>query len=172
MMLAVSNSPGTEVVFVGDGVAFLDGEIGFRTYESLAMEHEHSEIRVLELRSWGGILDPAVKIGSLVSENKVAVHVFDYCESACVIIALSSSELSASPDAQFGFHRGAAVASPDSELGRFVADSATDELLSRLHRLGVPDAILRQAEQTPPNEMYYVSGEDFYRAGLVQHLVE
>jgi hypothetical protein len=170
--VAVSKSPGAEVVVMGDGVSVLDGEIGFKTYASLPKANEQDRIRLLRLRSWGGFLDVAIDMGSFVSENAIAIHVDEYCESACVIVALSGSELYVSPYARFGFHRGSAAASPHSQTGRFLAASGTDELLSRLHRLGVPDAILRQAEETSPDEMYYVSGEDMYRAGLAQHLVD
>jgi hypothetical protein len=43
---------------------------------------------------------------------------------------------------------------------------ATDQLITRLRRLGVPEPILLRAQATPPDAMYYVSGQEFHEAGL------
>ena len=111
-------------------------------------------------------------MGSFLQDEGISTFVAEECASACVIVALSGAELYVTRDARFGFHRGSAVASYESELGRFLSDAATADVVSRLRRLGVPEAILSQAEQTRPEGMFYVSGEDFHRAGLADHLVE
>lgn len=172
IMMAVSNSPGVEVRFIGNGGALLDGEIGLSTFDPLAEERRRNEVLVLKLKSPGGLISAAQSIGTLLKTYGIATFVEGHCESACVIVALSSAELHVSPNAQFGFHRGSAVASSESELGKFIANLATDDLISQLRGLGVPESVLRRAEETPPDQMHYVSGEDIYRFGLAQHLVE
>lgn len=172
MALAFSASPGAGFVPLGDGVLLLDGDIGFASFDSLVNESALTEVRMVQLRSGGGLIDSAVSIGAFLTNNDIATFVDSACESACVIVALSGSDLYVAPDARFGFHRGSALARPDSELGRFVSGLATDDLFARLSGLGVPDEILERARTTPPDEMYYVSGEALYRAGLADHLVE
>lgn len=168
IMQAVRNSTGTAVRLVGDGVALLDGEIGYGTLESLSEEHRKNVISLLELRSEGGDIDSAIEMGAFLRLNDIATFVERRCESACVIVALSSTKLYVTLDAQFGFHRGSAIASYESQLGKYIAKLATTNLIAQLKNLGVPEQILRRAEQTPPMKMYYVSGAEFLRAGLAQ----
>jgi hypothetical protein len=172
IIVAASNSPGADVLYLGDGVLWLDGEIGSATLRTLSEESIRDDVYILHLQSNGGVIDSAVAMGLLLDEKAISTFVDGYCESACVIVALSSDELYVSRAAQFGFHRGSAVASRGSGLGRFLERVATDQMLSRLRSLGVPEEILQAAGQTPPESIYYVSGEDLYRAGLAQHLID
>lgn len=170
MALALAASPGASFVYAGDGVLLLDGEIGFDTFESLVRESALNEIRLVQLHSGGGLIESAARIGAFIADNDLATFVNSGCESACVIVALSSAKLYVTPDARFGFHRGSALANPDSELGRFVSGLATDDLIARLGALGVPEEILDRARNTPPDQMHHVSGEDLHRAGLADYL--
>jgi hypothetical protein len=170
--VAASRSGGSLVHLADDGLMMLDGEIGFATMASLQQVHTEGGSDILELRSGGGLIDSAAEMGSFVQDKGISTFVAEECASACVIVALSGAELYVTPGARFGFHRGSAVASYESELGRFLSDAATDDLISRLRSLGVPEAILSQAAQTPPDGIFFVSGEEFHRAGLADHLVE
>ena len=64
------------------------------------------------------------------------------------------------------------MASPNSQMGRFLGSAATIAYISQLESLGVPEYILRKAEQTPAEDMYYISGKELYDAGLAHYLVE
>ena len=169
--LAASNYQGAAVVFGDNGVAILDGKIGFRTLETLRKGYR-SQVSLLELNSPGGLIDAALEIGQFIKSNNINILVERDCESACVIVALSGVQLYVSSDARFGFHRGKAVASSDSQLGTYIGRTATNDLVHHLNRLGLPEQILRKVEQTPSDDMYYLSGERFYEIGLAHHLVD
>jgi hypothetical protein len=172
IMLALSKAHGVEARFVGDGLIVLDGVIGFGTFESLYEQYTWNDVTTIHLTSGGGLLDEAKKIALFVGDKEIAIWVSSTCESACVIIALASPEIYVAPNALFGFHRGSAVASPNSELGRFIGGAATEDYMAQLMRLGVPHYILRKAQETPPDDMYYVSGRELFDIGLAHHLAE
>lgn len=172
MMVATGSYAGSEVYVADDGTMVLEGEIGFATFPSLVLAHEQSGSSVLVLSSGGGLVDTAKSMGNFLRENAISTEVEQTCASACVIVALSGESLRVAPEARFGFHRGSAIASPDSELGRFLSRFATDDMVSELRRLGVPESTLARAETTPPTEMFFLSGEELYRAGLADDLLE
>jgi hypothetical protein len=172
IMLALSKAFGVEARFVGDGLIVLDGVIGIGTFDSLYEQYTWNDVRMIHLTSVGGLLDEAKKIALFVVDKEIAIWVNTTCESACAIIALASPEIYVAPNARFGFHRGSAVASPTSELGRFIGGAATEEYVAQLMRLGVPHYILRNAQETPPDDMYYVTGRELFDIGLVHHLAE
>lgn len=99
---------------------------------------------VLQVRSEGGIIDSAVEMGDFLEENGIGTFVLGYCESACLIVPLSSGNLRVSRNARFGFHRGASVARAGSEIGRFISKVATDQLVQKLVQLGYPIGLLRR----------------------------
>ena len=165
IMQTVKSFPGASVVFY-QGLASLDGDIGYATLESLEAVLNLESVSKLELRSEGGTIDAAISIGELLAEKRLDVFVKDNCESACVVVALSGERLFVAPDAQFGFHRGSAVASTESQIGRFIGNLATEEYISALGERGVPREILSIAEETPAEEMHYLSGEEMVQLGL------
>ena len=171
IMLAARSASGEKVQSLGGGIAALDGDIGYGSYYSMVDAHQEEKITVLKLRSHGGVIDSATRIGEFLERYRINTYVDSYCESACVIVALYGSVLYVTPESRFGFHRASSVASNDSELGQYIANLGTGDLLSKLKELGIPDYILDKAETTPPQEMYYVSGSEFHKAGMAQ-LVE
>ena len=156
----------------GPHLAVLNGEIGSATFPSLRRAMVRADIVALELRSPGGLIDAAVEIGHYIRQHDLDTLVTDNCESACVIIALSGRSLTVAHDAQFGFHRGSVLARTNSELGRFISDTATNDFMAHLERLGIPQQVLRIAENTPAWEIYYVTGEKLIEWKLAQPFEE
>ncbi len=76
------------------------------------------------------------------------------------------------PDALFGFHRGSAAASKNSQLGRYIGNMGTEDYVSALDARGVPDSILMKTRNTPANDMYYLSGAEMVSLGLALDLLE
>ncbi len=172
IMRGVKSAKGEKVFFDRD-LAILDGEIGYETLASLKNGLvDDGSTPTLILKSNGGSIDSAVKIGELLSDYQIDVVVVNYCESACVIIALSGTRLFVSSRARFGFHRGSAVASRNSQLGKYIADLATNEYISALKSLGVPQSVLKIAKETPADEMYYLSGDQMMHFGMALDLSE
>ncbi|MGB3316765.1 MAG: hypothetical protein WBB85_20405, partial [Albidovulum sp.] len=134
--------------------------------------YDNSPFSVLELDSGGGRIDSAQSIGDFVVKNQIEVHVNGTCASACVIVALRARRLLALPEADFGFHRGSAIADTDSELGRFAGRTATLEMFKELRKGGIPDEILQVGQETSADSMYYVTGQKLHAAGVVDALIE
>jgi hypothetical protein len=167
IMTAVKYSAGTSV-YADQGFAVLDGEIGHETLSTLRNVVDYERISILFLRSEGGLIEIGIEIGKLLKLNRMAVFVPENCESACVIIALSGEQLYVAPDARFGFHRGSAVASNNSQLGRFIGNAATEDYVLALGALGVPESILAITRATPSNDMHYLSGDEMISIGLAR----
>ena len=165
IFVAVKDSPGAAVYFE-QGFFVLDGEIGHVTLSSLQSVLDMELSSTLLLRSEGGLLDIGMEIGEILREKKIDVFVSENCESACVIIALSGESLIVTRDARFGFHRASAVASNNSQLGRFIGNDGTEDYLSALDALGVPESILIKTRNTAPSDMYYLSGAEMVNLGL------
>ncbi|WP_063303327.1 hypothetical protein [Pseudovibrio sp. W64] len=159
---------GVVVSVQNKGSAVLYGEIGSKTFDTLKMAHSKAPIHSIELRSGGGDITSAERIGAFINDKGIEVLVKSHCASACVLIALSASELYVSPDARFGFHQASTAASLDSQMGSFYGKIATEEFISQLKILGTPSFLLEQVRKTPPNQMYYISGEDLSQFGLAE----
>lgn len=172
IILAASNSRGAEVFLVRDNMASLNGEIGFGTPETLKNLYLLNPFSLLNISSNGGLINPAVEMGEFLSENGIDTLVTGSCESACVIVALYGAQLYVSSNAQFGFHRGSAPASAESQLGKHIGDLATQDLIKILRKLRVPKPILERLEKTPSDEMFYLSGARLFELGLANHLVD
>lgn len=162
-------SPGVSVQIAAPYKAQLEGEIGPETYESFMGLLNGSRVTMLTLTSEGGSIDDALLIGNQIKQKKIAVLVSDYCESACVLIALSSPNLMVAENSQFGFHRASVYAVSDSQLGRFLSDSGTIDFIEHLRELGMPEDVLSIALNTPADEMYYITGNELVRMGLALH---
>lgn len=172
LALSIHSSRGDEVERVDELLARLSGEIGPRTLSSLTEEQLRGEIKFLELDSIGGLVEVANEIGDFLIAHGISTFVEAECSSACVIVALSGRQLLVTQDARFGFHRGSSAADIDSELGRFMSKAATADMIETLKRRGVPQEILKRAEDTPADSMYYVTGQVMHQIGLAQRLVE
>lgn len=162
---------GDEVIAIDDDSVLLYGEIGPRTVDSFAAAAVGAT-SVLELDSGGGRLDSARQIAAIVADRGLVVTVYGTCASACVLIALRGKELRAAPDAQFGFHRGSAIADAESELGRFASAQATEEMFDELRRRGIPNEILTSGRNTLPDDMHFETGRRLFELGIVDALVE
>jgi len=167
IMMATQDSPG-ESVYSNRDLVVLDGYIGHETLSTFREILNQKSFPLLLLRSEGGLIGAGIEIGEILNNRQMDVLVTENCESACVIVALSGTNLFVDAEASFGFHRASATAGNSSQLGRFIGDIATEELLTALDALGVPDSILKIAEQTSPSEMYYVSGYEMVRLGLAR----
>lgn len=167
IMTAVKDSAGVNV-YADQGFVVLDGDIGHETLSTLRTVVDYERPSILLLRSEGGLIEIGIEIGKLLKLNRMAVFVPENCESACVIIALSGDQLYVAPDARFGFHRGSAVASNNSQIGRFIGNAATEDYVLALGALGVPESILAITRATPSNDMHYLSGAEMVSIGLAR----
>jgi ATP-dependent protease ClpP protease subunit len=163
---------GAQITLQGHNFAILEGLIGKATLPSLQALVSENNIKFLELRSGGGLIDPAIQLADYLRVEKISSVNYTHCESACVIVALGGKSLYASPKSVFGFHQGSSIASRDSQLGRLTGKIGTDVLFSALKDRGVPLKILEKAMKTPSKEMYYLTGIEMFDLGLVKRLIK
>ncbi len=154
-----------------DRTLVLDGQIGLETKRSLEVELEQGGIEAILLSSNGGYIDLSLKISRLIQEHQLDVYVVNECSSACVILALSGESLYAEPDAKFGFHRAQTATKRDGQVADYMRTQATNAMIDFFKHKNVPAHILERAENTSSDDMFYFSGEDLYREGLVRELL-
>ena len=169
--MSLQGFQGEEVERIEPSVARLQGEIGTLTISSLIENDRKERLKLIELDSIGGLIDVADEIGKFVERNDIVTFVQNSCESACVLIALSGEQVLVTASSRFGFHRASTAADINGELGRFLSKSATLDFIELLRERGIPQNILSIAEETPADEMYYVSGQEMYRMGLADKIV-
>ena len=165
---ALTKYPGVEIVMRENGLAYLGGEIGYTTLLSLIQLNEDNKIRYLELNSPGGIIDAAMGIDRYLMEEGISTIVIEKCESACVLIAVGQNPLYVNTTAKFGFHNAASLAEKSSQRGRLSSQAGSDYMFTELLKKGIPQNIIREAELTPAEAMYYVSGEEFIKFGVAK----
>ena len=166
--IALVKYPGVEVLMQEDGLAYIGGEIGYTTLLSLIELNENKTIRFIELNSPGGIIDAAMGIDRYLIEEGISTIVVEKCESACVLIAIGDKQLHVNQTAKFGFHNAASLAHETSQRGKLSSKAGSEFMFNELSKKGVPERIIREAELTPADEMYYVSGADFIEIGLAK----
>ena len=157
---------------VDDNWVQINGPIGDLTLKSVNQIAYSNDIKVVELHSGGGLIASALSVASIIDRNKITTVVKGECASACVLIAVSGKQLFVSPDASFGFHNASSISQPESELGKYNSMVASKTMFSFLKKNGIPSDIIKKAESTPANQMYYVTGADLIRRGIAIRLNE
>jgi hypothetical protein len=161
---------GVAATIVDENWLFIDGAIGSLTLETINKIANSNDIKFVQLNSGGGLIETALDIARFVDKNNISTVVNGECASACVLIAISGKKLLVSRTAKFGFHNASSISQPGSELGKFSSMVASETMFSFLIKRGIPRDIIKEAEATPANEMYYVNGVDFIRRGLAVQL--
>lgn len=170
-LVALDEYENTKLI-MSDGWIVIDGVIGHNVASDINIQTNLSATNGIKIRSSGGLIDSAIQIASIVEENALPVHVQQYCESACVIIASASPYLSADRNAVFGFHRGAPLVDSSDSWSKFVASKATDQLISALRKNGIPEKILLVAIETSPDDMHQVLAQQLHTLGIVKRLTD
>ena len=163
---------GEPSISISNDTIAIDGPIGAKTFVSIKALTDQNEVRSIIIDSPGGLINVALQISGLIKGRRIAVHVAEHCESACVIIAKSSNHLSASKVAVFGFHQGSSLGGTTSSLADFTNTMATDEMIASLRELGIPNDILDKAIKTSPDNMFYVSATEMYSRGIINELTD
>jgi len=152
--------------------------IRFRT----EIEQRGEYVKTIVLDSPGGSVMDALEIGALIQEKGLATKVAagNLCASSCPIIFASGTERIASADSAIGVHQIYAASLGEASRDAFAvagvamadAQSTTAEITRHLTKSGVDPALWLHALDTPPDRLYYFSGEEMQRLKLVTQLVE
>lgn len=154
------------------GILLIEGVIGPLTFQSIKNYAATQKVHSIVLNSQGGLIDNAIEIADYIQRNSIDTYVLNYCESACVIIAVSGNQLYANSDAKFGFHQSAVLTSYESQLTQAMSNEGTLQMIEALAYYGVPPEILAWINKTKSKDMVYFSGEELYDYGLNLQLID
>ena len=114
---------------------------------------------IVMLKSGGGKIVPAIRIGEMVKAKGYTTAVNDICASACALIWLAGSKRFMTPTAHIGLHQAY------NATGQ--ADGPGNAILgSYLTRLGLSYSAIAFATQAGPDGVKWLTYDDAKRVGI------
>ncbi|MFD1744720.1 hypothetical protein ACFSE1_04525 [Rhizobium helianthi] len=128
-------------------------------------------IKVVSLNSPGGSVDDALAMSSLIRERKLTTRVEKraLCASSCPIVMAGGTVREAEKDAVIGVHQifNGSKERPSPEQAMSSAQSTTARLARHLDAMGIAASLWFHALETPPDRLYYLSGQEMKEFRLV-----
>lgn len=152
--------PSLEVV---DGVALIDGDIGFEQFYALEQLLKTRDINGLELNSYGGRIYAARAIAKLITDNNLTTHVESICTSACTLIFVAADRRTLSDTGVLGFH---GYQQLDHIKTLEIETEETRDKSYMIYR-GVSEGFAKAAYDVPPEEMWFPDRSILIAAGVV-----
>jgi hypothetical protein len=121
-----------------------------------------SDVRVLHLNSPGGRLAEADLMAAEVRKRRLITYVSERCESACTHVFLAGRERWISERAVLGFHQPSF-----SSLDRETTAGLIENERHRLRSMGLPDAFVSKALDTPSDKMWRPTHEELLAAQVI-----
>jgi hypothetical protein len=141
--------------------AELRGALGDGASRALAeLLTRHPGVRTLHVTSPGGFANEGLRIANLVRERRLRVVVDSFCESACTLVLLASSQRVMRPDSAIGFHRARGSSGQDIIPVR-------DETAEALYAVGASEAFVAKVHVTPSYDMWKPPQPRLLREGIV-----
>ncbi len=141
------------------------------------LEARGEYVATVVLESPGGSVEDALSIGAMIRERGLATEVRAgaLCASSCPLVFAAGVERRAPAEAAIGLHQiyAAAISADPASTFRMAgtamadAQAMTARILAHLTASGVDPALWLHALETPPNQLYYLSGEEMERYRLV-----
>lgn len=119
-------------------------------------------VTTVVLSSGGGWVSEAELLAEVIRKRGLNTYVEHYCASACTIVFLAGKKRAMAPSAKIGFHSGRVAGS----AGIFYVEK-NERLRALYQNAGLPDAFVRQALDTPSQNMWYPGHEDMQSAGVL-----
>lgn len=153
----------------GDGTELrLDGDLMDGTARRIRrLLRAQAGVRVLSLRSEGGLVDEAEQIGDIVSAYGLATFAPDTCVSACTLVFVRGRERLAVPDVQLGFH-----APYDAGISGEQVPVPSDEERQAYVAAGIAPDFVDRALSTPSAEIWFPERDHLLRARVVSAFVQ
>lgn len=111
------------------------------------------------LRSGGGKIAPAMRIGEIVRAKNYTTVVKDYCASSCALIWLAGSKRFMTPAAHIGLHQAFNTTGQADGTGNAI-------LGSYLTRLGLGYPAIAYATEAGPGGIKWLTVDDAKRVGI------
>lgn len=120
-------------------------------------------VSTVVLSSGGGWIREGLMLADVIRKRGLSTYVEGSCESACTIAFLAGSTRAADPSARIGFHASRSIGSTD-----VAPSSAETAQLRTIYRdAGLPSEFVRQALDTPYNQMWYPPREELLASGVL-----
>jgi hypothetical protein len=145
---------------VNQKVVTIDGVIDFGDFEAFQSKTSFLNNATVVLRSNGGRLVPAIKIGETIRAKGYATYVDEHCASACALIWLAGQQRYMSPTAQIGFH---AAYNENSGQEGGIANALVGAFLTKM---GLPYEAVIYATVAAPNSMKWLTLADAKQLGI------
>jgi hypothetical protein len=143
----------------------IDGDIDFGDFETFQSKTRALSQATVTLRSNGGKLVPAIKIGETIRQKGFATYVHEYCASACTFMWLAGTQRYMAATAQIGFH-----AAYDDRTGQ-EGGMANAIVGAYLTKLGLPYEAVIYATVAAPDSMRYLTVADAKRVGIDVNII-
>jgi hypothetical protein len=124
-------------------------------------------LRLVHLRSLGGRISEAQRIGDLIRKHNLDTYVPYECMSACTIIFLSGHERLITAKSRIGFHQPDLAGVTPEEREDLIAEEE-----SRLRSLGLSAAFARKANLAPPDKMWFPSSAELITEKAATRVVD
>jgi hypothetical protein len=140
------------VIGINGGIEAADAD----RFQELASTRNNA---MVFLRSGGGKMAPAIRIGEIIKAKGYVTVVREVCASACALIWLAGSKRFMTATARIGLHQAYTVTGQ--------ADGAGNAILgSYLTRLGLSYSAIAYATQASPGEVKWLTVDDAKRVGI------
>ncbi len=154
---------------IGTTWVVVDGEIYDGFADQVIGRLRESKAVGLIIRSPGGSLYEARRLGRYLRANGLRVGVDGLCTSACVDVLAGGIARFVTSDARLGIHQSRVPAQLSShEGGQFSVVAAA----LYLREMGVDDSVALAAAAVPNDQMYWISLREALDTGLVTKVVE
>lgn len=128
-------------------------------------------VTTVSLNSPGGSLEDALAMARLIRDKGLATRVEDgaLCASSCPLILAAGERRSAGDRSAVGLHQFYAAGGelPGPAQAMSDAQVTTARITRHLSEMGVDPALWLHALETPPRQLYYLTGEELARYRLV-----
>jgi hypothetical protein len=105
-------------------------------------------------------------VAAVIEAHRWDTRVEGRCLSACVLVLLAGESREAAPRAHIGVHQATAVGSTE------VSPRGNATIRSEYLRRGVAEEFVERALQVPPTQVWYPTGNELYRAGVLTRFVQ
>ncbi len=150
---------------VHGGVATIEGNIGFDTYNALKsrLDAPQHGILQLQLNSNGGRIYAARAIAKLVLENGLDTQVLIQCNSACTLVFLAGKRRILPENARLGFHQYALASTVP------LIDTANEQQkdIGFFRSRGVSDSFINRMFQAEHRDIWFPDRKELLAAGVL-----
>jgi Clp protease len=150
----VEGKPGLQLPAIG-----IIGEIEENDVDRFQELSSRMDNALVLLKSSGGKIAPAMRIGEIVRAKHYTTVVKDYCASSCALIWLAGSKRFITPTAHVGLHQAFNATGQADGMGNAI-------LGSYLTRLGLSYPAIAYATEAGPSGIKWLTVDDAKRVGI------